>query len=341
MRLLKKIYVHIRNFVKLTSLVTLGVVIIGAVIVLIYKPIYKVTLDGEKIGYCEDKSALQNKINTYMEQGEEGHKYVAFVQIDELPEYTMCLLKKGIVTNDDEIYETVKETGITYYRYYAIAEDSKEKLFVASFEEADNAIKKLKDKKSSNASKLTIIEKYETEVPELTTEKKVISKLYKEKNSGTNINTNSRGTTKYSSAGSGRVSTSRELNNSKVSLGITLSKPVSGVLTSRYGYRWGRTHTGIDIGVPMGKPVKAAASGTITFAGWKGSLGNLVVVSHGNGVQTYYGHNSKIVVKAGQKVSQGDVIAKAGSTGRSTGSHVHFEIRVNGSSYNPLGYVSY
>ena len=88
---------------------------------LIYKPIYKVTLNGEKIGYCEDKTELQNKINTYMEKGEEGQEHVAFVQIDELPEYSMCLLKKGIVTNDDEIYKTIKETGTTYYRYYAIA----------------------------------------------------------------------------------------------------------------------------------------------------------------------------------------------------------------------------
>ena len=175
MRLLKKIYVHIRNTVKLVSLITLGVVLIGAAIVLIYKPIYKVTLDGENIGYCEDKSALQNKINTYMEKGEEGQEHVAFVQIDELPEYTMCLLKKGIVTNDNEIYETVKETGTTYYRYYAIAEDSKEKLYTASFEEADNAIKKLKDKKSTNASKLTIIEKYETKVPEIFNESPFIS----------------------------------------------------------------------------------------------------------------------------------------------------------------------
>ena len=341
MRLLKRIYVHIRNTVKLISLVVLGAVLIGAAIVLIYKPIYKVTLNGEKIGYCEDKNALQNKINTYMEKGEEGQEYVAFVQIDELPEYTMCLLKKGIVTNDEEIYETVKETGITYYRYYAIAEDDKEKLYVATFEEADNAIKKLKDKKSTNSSKLTIIEKYEIEVPELVTEKTVVSKLYKEKNTTTTTDTTSRGTTEYSSAGSSKVSTSRELNNKKVELGVSLIKPVSGVLTSRYGYRWGRTHTGIDIGVPTGTSVKASASGTVAFAGWKGSLGNLVVISHGNGVQTYYGHNSKILVKAGQKVSQGEVVAKAGSTGRSTGSHVHFEIRVNGTSYNPLGYVSY
>ena len=341
MRLLKKIYVHIRNTVKLVSLITFGAVLIGAAIVIIYKPIYKVTINGEKIGYCEDKNTLQSKINNYMENGEDGQEHVAFVQIDELPEYTMCLLKKGIVTNDDEIYETIKETGTVYYRYYAIAESNDEKLYLATFEEADNTIKELKDKDSSNYSELTIIEKYESEIPEITTEEDAISNLYKEKSKATTNSTNSKSTTKYSSTGSGKVSTSRELNNSKVSIGISLIKPVSGVLTSRYGYRWGRTHTGIDIGVPTGTPVKASASGTVTFAGWKGSLGNLVVISHGNGVQTYYGHNSKILVKAGQSVSQGEVIAKAGSTGRSTGSHVHFEIRVNGSAYNPLGYVSY
>ena len=340
MRFLKRLYVHIRNTVKVLSLVILGIVLIFAAIVLIYKPIYKVTLDGEKIGYCQDKNALQTKINEYMENGEEGQEHVAFVQIDDLPEYSMCLLKKGIVTNDDEIYETVKNTGTTYYRYYAVAEDSKEKYYVSTFSEADDAIKKLKDKKSSNSSKLTIIEKYETQLPELITEKEVVSNLYKEKKSGGTNKSQESSTIKYASTGK-RVSTSRELHNSKVSLGIDLSKPVSGVLTSRYGYRWGRTHTGIDIGVPTGTSVKSAAAGTVAFAGWKGSLGNLVVISHGNGVQTYYGHNSRIVVKVGQKVSQGEVIAKAGSTGRSTGPHVHFEVRVNGSSYNPLGYVSY
>ena len=122
---------------------------------------------------------------------------------------------------------------------------------------------------------------------------------------------------------------------------MTLTRPVSGVLTSRYGYRWGRTHTGIDIGAPTGTSIKAASSGTVTFAGWKGSLGNLVVLSHGNGIQTYYGHCSKLLVSAGQKVSAGQLIAKVGSTGRSTGSHLHFEIRVNGSSINPQGYIGY
>lgn len=339
-RVLKKLYIYIRSTIKLISLVVLGTILIGAAIVLVYKPIYKVTIDGKKVGYCEDRNKLQDRINEYMEKGEAGQEHVAFVQIDALPEYSMCLLKKGIVTNDEEIYQSVKETGITYYRYYAIVENEKEKTYLASFDEAEDTIEKLKSKKSENASRLTIIEKYETELPQLTETSKAVSSLYKEKVTIASNKTTSRGTS-YSSPGASKVSTSRELNNKKVNLGMSLIKPVSGVLTSRYGYRWGRTHTGIDIGVPTGTPVKASAAGTITFSGMKGSLGYLVVISHGNGIQTYYGHNSKLLVKAGQKVEAGQVIAKAGSTGRSTGSHVHFEIRVNGSSINPQRYIGY
>ena len=314
----------------------MGTVLIGAAIVLIYKPIYKVTLNGKKIGYCQDKTALQNKINTYMEKGEDGQEHVAFVQIDELPEYTMCLLKKGIVTNDEEIYEAVKETGVTYYRYYAIAESDKEKKYLASFEEAEEVIKELKKKESTNSSKLTIVEKYETELPELTTKSKAVSSLYKKK-----VVVATTTTTRANSPGASSVNTSRAVSNKKVNLGMSLAKPVSGVLTSRYGYRWGRTHTGIDIGAPTGTSIKAAAAGTVSFSGWKGTLGYLVVLNHGNGIQTYYAHCSKLLVSSGQKVSKGQLIAKVGSTGRSTGPQLHFEIRVNGSSINPQSYIGY
>ena len=328
---MKKTYIYIRSAIKLISLTIIGIVLIVVAIIILYKPIYKVTVNGEKIGYCEDKAGLQNKINSYMENGDEEQQNVAFVQIDDMPEYQMCLLKKGITTNDEEIFNTIKETGITYYRYYAIADDDKEKIYLASFDEAEKAIKELKDKESKNSSDLTILEKYETELPTISTEKDAVSKLYEKK---VVIATNK-------SSSGGKVSTSRELSYKKVNLGISLIRPVSGILTSRYGYRWGSTHTGIDIGVPSGTSIKAASGGTVTFSGWKGSLGQLVVISHGNGIQTYYGHCSKLLVSAGQQISQGQVIAKAGSTGRSTGPHVHFEIRINGSSINPQSYIGY
>ena len=119
--------------------------------------------------------------------------------------------------------------------------------------------------------------------------------------------------------------------------------PVYGRITSRFGYRsiFGSYsyHSGLDIAVPYGTTVKAADGGTVSFAGYQGSYGNLVVINHNNGEQTYYGHNSSLLVSAGDKVYQGQAIAKAGSTGRSTGSHCHFEIRVNGTRVNPQAYL--
>jgi murein DD-endopeptidase MepM/ murein hydrolase activator NlpD len=98
-------------------------------------------------------------------------------------------------------------------------------------------------------------------------------------------------------------------------------------------------HEGIDIAVPTGTPVVAAASGTVIVAGWLGGYGNLVVVDHGNGIATAYGHNTSVTVGVGQAVAQGQLIAYAGSTGHSTGPHVHFEVRVNGAAVDPFGYL--
>jgi murein DD-endopeptidase MepM/ murein hydrolase activator NlpD len=115
--------------------------------------------------------------------------------------------------------------------------------------------------------------------------------------------------------------------------------PVNGVLTSGFGWRWGRMHEGIDIAVPTGTPVVAVAAGTVIYAGWMGGYGNLVVVDHGGGLATAYGHNSGFAAGGGQSVAQGQVVAYSGSTGHSTGPHVHFEVRVNGSPVDPLGYL--
>jgi murein DD-endopeptidase MepM/ murein hydrolase activator NlpD len=116
--------------------------------------------------------------------------------------------------------------------------------------------------------------------------------------------------------------------------------PVNGPVTSPFGMRWGRMHEGIDIGVPAGTPIRAAAAGTIIYAGWLGGYGNLVAIDHGNGLSTAYGHQSSIAVGYGQTVAQGQVIGYVGSTGHSTGPHLHFEVRVNGAPVDPLGYLS-
>ena len=128
----------------------------------------------------------------------------------------------------------------------------------------------------------------------------------------------------------------------KMDLGINLIKPVSAgyTITSRYGARWGSTHTGLDVAAPTGTAIHAAAGGTVTLVNYSNvSYGNYVKISHGNGVETLYAHCSTINVTEGQSVAQGETIATVGSTGNSTGSHLHLEIRKNGTTLNPQNYL--
>ena len=115
--------------------------------------------------------------------------------------------------------------------------------------------------------------------------------------------------------------------------------PVSGPITSPFGPRWGGFHPGIDIGVPEGTPIHAAAAGTVIYCGWEEGYGNLVVIDHHNGIATAYAHQSKIAVTCNENVDQGQVIGYSGCTGFCTGPHVHFEVRVNGTPVDPLGYL--
>ncbi|MSW51777.1 MAG: peptidoglycan DD-metalloendopeptidase family protein [Actinobacteria bacterium] len=118
-----------------------------------------------------------------------------------------------------------------------------------------------------------------------------------------------------------------------------LDYPANGTFTSPFGYRWGRLHGGIDIAVPVGTPVHASASGTVRIAGWVGGYGNYICIDHGGSLSTCYGHNSRLGVSVGQKVTKGQVIAASGNTGNSTGPHIHFETRVNGVQRDPMGYL--
>lgn len=119
------------------------------------------------------------------------------------------------------------------------------------------------------------------------------------------------------------------------------ANPSRGTLTSRFGSRWGSMHTGIDIANKTGTPIYAADGGKVSFSGSNGAYGNLVIIDHENGYQTYYAHCSKLLVSKGDRVYKGQHIANVGNTGRSTGPHLHFEVRKNGTPINPLGYVKY
>lgn len=122
----------------------------------------------------------------------------------------------------------------------------------------------------------------------------------------------------------------------------SFSWPCTGILTSRFGYRslLGSTyHSGIDIGNSYGTSIYASDGGTVTYSGWMSGYGYLIIIDHGNGYQTYYGHNSSLVASLWQKVHKGQLIARMGSTGRSTGNHCHFGVKFNGTFVNPLNYL--
>jgi murein DD-endopeptidase MepM/ murein hydrolase activator NlpD len=115
--------------------------------------------------------------------------------------------------------------------------------------------------------------------------------------------------------------------------------PVSGPVTSPFGWRWGRLHQGIDIGAPTGTPIHAAAAGTVIYCGWEEGYGNFVVIDNGGNLATAYGHQSAIAVTCGQQVAQGQVIGYVGCTGHCTGPHLHFEVRIDGNPVDPMGYL--
>ena len=323
---MKKLLIGIRASIKLIALFAVCSMIIIAIIMSIYKPIYSVTFKGEMIGYSENRAALQAKILRYQENGNEDD--VAFVQMDEMPEYKLCFLKRGIETNDDEIFSIVTGTGTTYYNYYAVAVGGEEKAYVSTFEEADSIVNQLKEKDSKNAKDLSIVEKYETNKQEYKTVEVAVNELYEKK------------ITQEIQSNMGRVTRAGNGGTTYKPISIAFQKPISATITSRFGSRWGTTHKGLDFGAPAGSAIHAAAEGTVTFSGWNsGGYGYLVIISHGNGVQTYYGHCSALLCNVGDYVYAGDTIAKVGNTGDSQGNHLHFEIRVNDVAYNPEYYL--
>lgn len=326
---IKNTIIHLRKCIKVVIIVAISTFLITGIVSAYYKPIYSVTLNGEMIGYSQNKNELQQKINNYIEEG--NGQNVAFVEINELPQYKLCLLKKGITPNDDQIFEKVISTGKQYYKYYGITVDNEEKLYVSSFGEAEEVVNKLKEKNSNNKEKLGVKEKYNTELVEFASVEQSVEKLYEKK------------VVKKTVSNVTVASTGVNTSNKVVNLGISLIRPVSGTLTSRFGARWGRSHKGIDIGAPKGTTIVAAASGTVTFSqyGYGGGYGNHIIISHGNGVQTLYGHCTSLLVTKGTQVTQGQAIATVGNTGNSQGNHLHLEIRVNGVAQNPQNYLYY
>ena len=311
---------------KVIAIVISGFLLILAIIFIKYKPVYEVTIAGEKLGYIEKVDEFKNLIEEKI-INQEG-EYIANISLIEEPEYNLKLLSRTSNLNEEELIEKLKECNtITTYKYYEVALNNEIKSYVKTIEEAEKVVNDIKEEFANDDLELNlqINEKYTESIE--------------------NVDTNSLevATTNVEN-GAKELKESKENENALAIVNnIKLSVlPVTGRITSRYGERSSlrrSTHTGLDIACNTGTDIKVVSNGTVTFSGKKGSYGNLIIVDHGNGVETWYGHCSKLYAKAGDTVTAGDVVAAVGSTGNSTGPHLHFEIRINGECVNPQSYV--
>lgn len=322
--------------IRLINIVAIALFIIMAVILIKYQLVCEVTVNGEKLGYIIDKEKFEQSVNDIINKEEENKLYTT---IANMPEYNLTFVDKSEKINDEEILAKIEESSETTYKLYAVTLDGKEKNVVANLEEAENLVKEL-NKEYSKTAKIGIVEVITTNKEEknIETIKTAEASLKKELQAQVEK-------LKQEEAAKNAVSTVSTTTVAKVESlnGVKLTvTPVSGVITSRFGSRESirsSAHTGLDIAAPKGTDIKAAASGTVIFAGYSGGYGNLVKISHGNGIVTYYGHCSKLYVSTGDKVSAGDVIAAVGSTGNSTGNHLHFEVVKNGVELDPQNYL--
>ena len=311
-----------KRTMKLFKIIAIALVLIIAIILIKFRPAYSVSLNGEKIGYVGDEEEFQNEINENILTPDESN--VAFVELDEV-EYTFTLVNRNFV-DESTVLATLEESSQNVYRVYEVADlnDEETKVYVNSMEEAEEMVSTLKEQYSEIEPNLVINQIYLDNVDEVNEEN---IKLAKE------ALTNSLE----------QELEEKEKIDSRTVNGIYLAvTPVTGRITSRFGANESirdHTHKGIDIAATRGTPILATAAGTVTFAGWSSGYGYLVKIDHGNGVETYYGHCSRLYVSAGESVEAGTEIAAVGSTGNSTGNHLQFEIRLNGEQINPQTYV--
>ena len=291
---------------------------------------YKVSISGEEIGYVEDKQALEETLKE--EITENTSKTIEDIQLNDEPEYELKLVNRAEDTEDKTLVEELKEEVTVTYKYYEIAVQETVVEKVDTSEEAEELINEIKEQNNSEDIDLSIVEKYTQNEEEANTSDLEVAKANVQETVQTAIEE-----IEQQKEEEERWNALPSINGIK--LAVT---PIEGRITSRYGVRSSirkSTHTGLDISAVQGTAIKVIADGTVTAASYNGSYGNLVKVDHGNGVETWYAHTSKMYVKKGDTVKAGDVIAAVGSTGNSTGPHLHLEIRVNGEHVNPQDYL--
>ena len=327
---------------KTLKIVLIGFSVITVAAVIKYKPVYAVTLSGETIGYVADKEKTEKKINNYI-NNKEGN--VAFRIATNLPEYSLKFIDRAEELNEKNVLLAVESQIQTTYETYAIIVDGEAKAKVSSEEEAMQIVEEIKaDVKEEVGMTLGISTIYSNSL-ELNSKEDALASLNEVKNQKVTAYE----TKKAEQAKAARraaylkaISSTTQVASAGTVSGMQLAIPVNGSVSSRFGSRSSSRssiHTGIDISTQLGTGIRAIAAGTVVYSDYKGSYGNLLIIDHGNGVQSYYAHCNQLYVGVGATVDSSTTIASVGSTGNSTGPHLHLEIRVNGEPVNPQLYL--
>ena len=287
----KKILYHTKKSFKFISVFCLILIAIIIILACRYRPVYAVTISGEVVGYVDDKVELETRIKNEI-LAHTGN--VAFVTVNQFPTYQLELVSRQETTNEDEILSSLKQNAEITYKYYAVTFNEEVKGYLNSLEEAEELVAEIKQEHSGNLElNIGINEYYTVNVDDA---KKI--------EESTDI-------TLAKQQIESSVDEYIEKETKTVNGVYLATTPVNGVITSRFAaienVRSG-AHTGLDIGAPSGTPIKAVADGTIKYAAPMGTYGNLVIIDHGNGIETYYAHSSRILVSVGQTVASGDTV---------------------------------
>lgn len=267
---------------------------------LFYNIGYSIQIDDEFIGYTNSKHKIEVLINEYLNDTENLNG--GYIKMNKSIKYKLAIFFSSKEIKQKDIIYFLRNNSTRYYKMFVL-ENNGNKLFFLNSGDAHTIANDLNE--FSSNENICISEYYDTCL--ICSEEAEINKFVSDYKDST-------------------------INDYYYSF----KKPIlRGTVTSRYGGRWGRMHNGIDIADSLGTEIYASQDGSVIFSGNAGAYGNLIKIEHKYGYVTYYAHCNKLLVNVGDYVKQGQLIAQMGSTGRSTGSHVHFEVRHNGEILNP------
>ncbi len=303
----------------------------------LYKPIAKAYINGEFIGYFASEQQFDEVYNDLVTEKQKIDPNVK-VYLENEPTFETSYIMDSLLS-DQNIYTNLRAKIKTEYTIFDVAVNGETKMTFNTQDEANKYSENLKkevakltvevkSEKVAELGEMTSLDRADSILKDIVDRNKPVVSVKKAATTYVNKSVN----TTTSASASDSIA-----NTAAMQGGVWPT--ITHYISSYYGWRWGTIHTGIDLAGKANDPIYAYKSGLVIFAGWVKDYGNMIKIDHGNGFSTWYAHCNKLLVSAGTEVTEGQTIALMGSTGNSTGNHLHFEVRINGVHVNSLPYI--